>query len=230
MHDTTRSGPRQGSRLGPRPAGIALLAYVVGTVVAMANSGPGGDFEPAIVTTWTSEAHRWGAFGVGYLGCFAALGLLVFTLGSHHRVAGAAAEVYRSLGMIDAGLSMVGWWLSAGIAVALTEGGPDVRAGMSQPVVYSLSEMANLLAVCAPALCLGVMGWILAARGEQPRWLRVFGAVGGAGGVLAAFYFVIPLYLVWLVALGVWTLRSARPDREPVAGPGPEVYAAAPGS
>jgi hypothetical protein len=226
MQDSTRSGTR---RPGPRAAGIAVLAYAVGTFVAMGNAGPGGDFEDAGVTTWTSEAHRWGAFGVGYLGCFAALGLLVFTLGSHHRVTGPAAEVYRSLGVIGTGLAMVGWWLSAGIAVALTEGGPDVRAGMSQPVVYSLSEMANLLAVCAPALCLGVMGWILAARGEQPRWLRVLGAVGGTGGVLAAFYFVIPLYLIWLVALGVWTLRSARAEHEPVAGPSADVFAAAPG-
>ena len=226
MQDSTRPGTR---RPGPRAAGIAVLAYAVGTFVAMGNTGPGGDFEPASVTAWTGEAHRWGAFGVGYLGCFAALGLLVFTLGSHHRVRGPATEVYRSLGVIGAGIAMVGWWLSAGIAVALAEGGPDVRAGMSLPVVYSLSEMANLLAVCAPALCLGVMGWILATRGQQPRWLRVLGAVGGTGGVLAAFYFVIPLYVIWLIALGIWTLRSARPTPEPSVASSPEVYAAAPG-
>ncbi|MGN6574904.1 MAG: hypothetical protein ACTHKG_04395 [Nocardioides sp.] len=228
MHDSSKTALRPSTRLGPRAAGIALLAYVVATVAAMANTGPGGDFEPASVTAWTSEAHRWGAFGVGYLGCFAALGLLVFTLGSHHRVHGPTAEVYRSLGVIGAGIAMVGWWLSAGIAVALTEGGPDVRAGMSQPVVDSLSEMANLLAVCAPALCLGVMGWILADRGQQPRWLRILGAVGGTGGVLAAFYFVIPLYLVWLVVLGLWTVRSSRPAREASPVSGLEGHAAAP--
>lgn len=220
---------------GPRAAGIGLLVYTVGTFTAMANSGPGGDFEPAAITAWTAHEHRWAAFGNGYLGCFVALGLLVFTLGSTARVRGSAAEIYRSLGLVGTGLAMAGWWLSSGIIVALAEGGTAVQSGMSQPVLYSLSEVANLVAVCAPALCLGLMGWILAARGALPGWLRVLGVVGGAGGVLAAFYLPIPLYLVWLVSLGIWTLRSPRTAAPVVvqqaAGQtmGPGEYAAASG-
>jgi hypothetical protein len=92
MQDSTRSGTR---RSGPRAAGIAVLAYAVGTFVAMGNAGPGGDFEAAGVTAWTSEGHRWGAFGVGYLGCFAALGLLVLAADATGAASGRAIFARR---------------------------------------------------------------------------------------------------------------------------------------
>ena len=204
-----------------RTAGIGLVLYTVGSVVGFTQTGPGGDFEPGAVHRWMDASHRWTAFGVGYLGCFAAVGLLVFAVGAFRR-----NELCRTLAVLAAGIAVVGWFLSSGMAVAFQEGGATVRAGVPLPVVYTLSEVANLVMLCAPAFCLGVIGWVLAARGEQPRWLRILGAVGGTGGILAAFYFPIPLYLIWLVALGVWTARSDRSGQRIPAG----AYDAASGS
>ena len=198
-----------------RTAGAGLLVYTVGSVAAFTQTGPGGDYEPAFVRSWMAAGHRWEAFGVGYLGCFAALGLLVFALGTFRE----ERDPRRQLGVLAAGMAIVGWFLSSGMAVAFQEGGAAVRAGVPLPVVYTLSEVANLVLLCAPAFCLGVIGWILALRDEQPRWLRVLGAVGGTGGILAAFYFPIPLYLVWLLALGVWTVTHPAPVGQRVTKP-----------
>jgi hypothetical protein len=195
-----------------RAAGWGLLAYAVGTFVVMANAGPGGDYEPTKVAAFVAEGHKWAAFGVAYLGMFAAVGLLVFTLGAGSLL-GSGRELFRGLGIAATTSAVIGWFLSGGIAVAFAEGGHPVHVGVSGPVVYTLSEVANLVAVCAPAFCLGLMAWQLAVAGELPRWLRGFGAVAGLCGILAAFFFPLPIYLLWMLVLGGTLARGRRTAR-----------------
>jgi hypothetical protein len=193
-----------------RSAGIGLLLYVVALIAAFVNSGPGGDYEPAGVRAFMSSGHRPVAFAMFYVGAFAAIGLLVFAFGARDRLR-QHGEIFWALGIIATACSIAGWVLSSGLAVAFAEGGQSVRAGVPGPVLYTLSEVANLMLACAPAFCLGVMGLMLAWRGALPTWLKVFTVAGGVCGMLAAFYFPLPIYLIWLVALGIWVARSPQP-------------------
>jgi Na+/H+-dicarboxylate symporter len=84
------------------------------------------------------------------------------------------------------------------------------------PVFYTLTEIGNLLAVCGPALCLGVAALVLATRGPLPTWLRVFSVLAGVCGVLAPFYFTYFVYALWTLVAGItWTLgRSPQRVRD----------------
>jgi hypothetical protein len=202
----------------PRAAGIGLLVYAVGVVVEAVFAGPGGDYEPAGVASFVSAGNRPVAFATGYLGLFTALGLLAFAAGLRPRLR-RGGDTFWALGIIATACAVVGWVLSRGIAVAFAEGGHVVQHGVSGPVVYTLSEVANLTAACAPAFCLGVMAWQLAAEAGLPRWLRVFSRVAGVCGMLAAFYFPLPVYLLWMLVLGGWIVAKSRPARQRVAKP-----------
>ncbi|HET8604370.1 MAG TPA: hypothetical protein VFM09_10605 [Marmoricola sp.] len=193
-----------------RSAGIGLLAYVAGLVVTFASAGPGGAYEPLKVASFVSAGNRPLAFATAYVGWFSALGLLAFTAGLRPRLR-RHGDAFWALGIIATTCAVVGWVLSRGITVAFAEGGRTVQQGVSGPVVYTLSEIANLAAVCAPAFCLGAMAWQLASDAGLPRWLRVFSRVAGVCGILAAFYFPLPVYLLWLLVLGGWLVAQARP-------------------
>jgi len=200
-----------------RTAGVGLLVYVVGVLIEATFSGPGGDYEAAGVASFVSAGNRPLAFATGYVGLFTALGLLAFAAGLRPRLR-RGGDVFWALGIIATACALVGWVLSRGITVAFAEGGRVVQHGVSGPVVYTLSEIANLVALCAPAFCVGVMAWQLAAEGPLPRWLRVFSRVAGVCGMLAAFYFPLPVYLLWMLVLGGWIV-AARPARQRVAKP-----------
>jgi hypothetical protein len=202
----------------PGIAGIGLLVYGVGVIVEAVFSGPGGDYEPAGVASFVSAGNRPLAFAMGYVGWFSALGLLAFAAGLRARL-GRGGDMFWALGIIATACAIVGWVLSRGITVAFAEGGHVVQHGVSGPVVYTLSEIANLVAVCAPAFCLGVMAWVLAAEAGLPGWLRVFSRVAGVCGMLAAFYFPLPVYLVWMLVLGGWIVAKSRPARQRAAKP-----------
>lgn len=202
----------------PRAAGIGLIVYAVGVVIEAVFSGPGGDYEPAGVASFVSAGNRPLAFATGYLGLFTALGLLAFAAGLRPRLR-RGGDMFWALGIIATASAVVGWVLSRGITVAFAEGGQVVQHGVSGPVVYTLSEVANLTAACAPALCLGVMAWQLAGEAALPRWLRMFSRVAGVCGMLAAFYFPLPVYLLWMLVLGGWIVAKSRPARQRVAKP-----------
>jgi hypothetical protein len=202
----------------PRTAGIGLLVYAVGVLIEAIFSGPGGDYEAAGVASFVSAGNRPLAFAMGYVGWFSALGLLAFAAGLRPRLA-RGGDTFWALGIIGTACAVVGWVLSRGITVAFAEGGHVVQHGVSGPVVYALSEIANLVAVCAPAFCLGVMAWVLAAEAGLPGWLRVFSRVAGVCGMLAAFYFPLPVYLMWMLVLGGGMVAKSRPVRQRVAKP-----------
>ena len=125
-------------------------------------------------------------------------------------------ELAWGLGVAAAATGVVGWFISGGVAVAMAEGGAGVRAGVTAPTVYALTEVGNLVAWCAPALLVGIVA-ILLSGPSLPRWLRVFSVVAGVCGILAPFYFTFFIYLLWTLVLGVTLVahraRAAAPPQ-----------------
>lgn len=186
----------------PRSAGIGLLVYAVGTTVGFAGAGgPGGDYEPDVVAGYVDPSHYATSIGFWYLGALAALGLLVFGHGLR-RLGGVVGETAWGLSVAGAAISVVGAFVGGGLVTALAEGGDAVRQGVPHPVVYTISEIGNLLALCGPGFFTGVVAILLAARAGLPRWLAVLSVVAGICGILLPFYFTIPVYLVWALVFG----------------------------
>lgn len=205
----------------PRSAGIALGVYGLGTAIAFGASGsPGGNYSNSGVIDYISFHHFWLATGLWYLGALSALALLVVANGL--RPYPGVGHLLAGLATIGAALSVAGAFVSGGLAVAMAEGGPAVRHGIPHPVVYTITEIGNLLAVCAPALCVGVAALILAARtAALPRWLRAFTLVAGICGILAPFYFTYFVFLLWTLVAA--TAIAARRTPTPTPQPAPSL-------
>jgi len=193
-----------------RAAGLGLLTYALATVVAfMASGAPGGSYSDSAVQNYLASGHWVTAFAFSYLGAFGALGLLFF--GSRYRAAlGPAGELLWGLTLAGATASVVGWFLDAGVAVSMAEGGRAVQSGVPHPVIYTLTETGNLLAVCAPALFLGVGAILMAMRSPQPTWLRVFSVLAGVCGILAPLFFTYGLYVLWTLVFSAWLIAGGR--------------------
>jgi hypothetical protein len=196
-----------------RTAGLGLLAYGIGTPVAfMSIDAPGGDYEDAIVTSYTASSHWVPAFALAYLGAFAALGLLVFAARMRTALR-SGGDLFWGLTVAGTAAAVVGWFLLGGIAVVYAEGGAELAA-LPHPVVYALGELGVLVTVCASSFLAGSAALVYAARASLPTAIRIAATVAGICGLLAAFYF--PLFLFWLalIAFGVGTLvtgaRAAR--------------------
>jgi hypothetical protein len=186
----------------PRSAGIGLLVYAVGTTAGFVGAGgPGGSYEPDIIAGYLDPGHYATSIGFWYLGALAALGLLAFGHGMR-RLGGAVGETAWGLSVAGAAISVVGAFVGGGLVVALAEGGTAVQQGVPHPVVYTISEIGNLLSLCGPAFFVGALAIVLAARASLPRWLAVFSVVAGLCGILLPFYFTIPVYLVWTLVFG----------------------------
>lgn len=200
-----------------RFAGIGLAVYGLGTAIAFTGSGsPGGDYRLSMVTDYTAPGHLITAFALWYIGALAALGLVVFAAGI--RRLAEVGPVLAGLAVMGAAVSLTGSFVSGGLEVAMAEGGPAVRGGVPTPVVYTITEIGNLLAVCAPALCIGVAALVLAARGRLPRWMRVFSVIAGVCGILAPLFFTYFVFVLWTVIAGITLARSSRQSdhtREP---------------
>jgi hypothetical protein len=186
-----------------RGAGTALLVYGIGTTVEyLGAGGPGGDFEPTTIAGYTAPSHYPVAVALWYLGAFAALALIPFAR-ELRKVGGWLGDTLWAMGNAAACTSVVGAFLGGGLVTALWEGGTEVQRGLPQPVVYTLSEVANLMALCGPAFFVGAAAILLGVRGPLPTWLRVFSVVAGLCGILLPFYFTIPVYLLWVLVLGI---------------------------
>lgn len=192
-----------------RTAGIALLVYALATFVANSFIGaPGGEYEPKVVTDFLASGHYVPTFALAYLGCLGALALLPFVLGMRAEL-GRTGELAWGLGIAAATTGVIGWFVSGGVDVAMAEGGSSVRGGVTHPVVYTLTEIGNLVSWCAPALFMGVVAILLSRVTSLPRWLRIFSVVAGVCGILAPFFFTFFIYLLWTLVVGV-TLVSQR--------------------
>jgi hypothetical protein len=196
----------------PRHAGIGLLVYGIGTTLAFAASGsPGGDYARSMVSSYVDPSHFIAAFAVWYFGALCAVaGLVAVAIGV--RALPVVGPAISALATIGAAVSLTGAFVSGGLDVAMAEGGTAVRSGVAAPEAYTFTEIGNLLAVCAPALCLGIAALLLAARTPVPSWLRVFSVVGGVCGILAPLFFTYFVYVLWTLAAGtVLVRRSATP-------------------
>jgi hypothetical protein len=198
-----------------RTAGIALLVYALGTAVAFFASGaPGGGYSDHVVATYISAGHFTAAAALWYLGALSALALLVVATGL--RRLGHVGGLLSGLAITGTAMSVTGAFVSGGVAVAMAEGGAPVRAGVPHPVVYTLTEIGNLLAVCGPALCIGVAAVIVAARTPLPAWQRTILLIGGISGILAPLFFTYFLFMICVIISGVAAalkrprVRSAR--------------------
>ena len=196
-----------------RAAGVALSTYGVATFLAFSNNAPGGDYQDSAVTGFISATHMWTAFALAYLGIAGALAVLVF--GSRMRREG--GDLVWGLAVAGTATSLVGWFLTGGLATAMAEGGAPVRDAIAHPVVYTISEIGNLLAVCSPALCVGVIAIVLAVRTPMPAWLRAFSVVAGVCGILAPFFFTYLVFVLWTLVAGVAFAASRQPASAPAA-------------
>ncbi len=194
-----------------RTAGFALLLYGVATFVATALIGaPGGQYEPAKVTAFVDSGHFALAFAAAYVGCLGAVAVLPFVLGIRSEL-GSRGDLAWGLGVAAATTGVVGWFISAGVDVAMAEGGTVVPAGVPHPVVYTITEIGNLVSWCAPALFVGIVAILLSRVPTLPRWLRIFSVVAGVCGILAPLFFTFFLYLVWVLVLGAVLATKSTP-------------------
>ena len=94
-----------------------------------------------------------------------------------------------------------------------------MQTGITHPAVYVLTETGNLMAVCAPALLVGVAAIVLARRAALPGWLRVASLVAGICGILAPLFFTYFVFVLWTLVFGGWVAlgrhRSGAKDLEP---------------
>ena len=184
----------------PRSAGIGLLVYALATFVAFLFSGaPGGDYSDAEVVGYIAPSHAAPAFVVWYIAALGALALVLFGAGLR-RVPGIGPSL-SALAAVGAAVSLSGSLLVGGVAVGMLEGGSAVREQTPHTVVYLLTEIGDLAAVCGPALCVGVIAIVLAMRTRMPAWLRVVAVIGGVCGILAPFYFTYFLYVIAAIAM-----------------------------
>ncbi len=185
-----------------RAAGLGLLAYGIGTPIALiASAPPGGEYSEAAVVTFLSSGHAAPAIGAAYLGAVAAIGLLVFASRMRREVS-SGSHLVSGLATAATAAAVIGWFLVGGMAVAFAEGG-QAAASTPHQVVYLISEMSMLVAVYASAFCVGALALVLARHADLPRWLRTATYVGGVCGLLGAFYFPILLFWLWAVIVGL---------------------------
>ena len=202
-----------------RAAGLGLVAYGLGTAVAFMSTGsPGGSYEESKVVAYMDSGHWPVAALLGYLGAFAAVGLLVFANRMRHEL-GARGDLFWALCVAASASAVVGWFLIAGISVAFGEGGSALGA-IPHPVVYLVSEMSNLVTVCGSAFFVGTAAIVLASKAALPTALRVTTYVAGVCGILAAFFFPLFLFWLWAIVFGAWTALS---DRDAARAPQPQL-------
>jgi hypothetical protein len=208
--------PTSGPTTSRRTAGLGLLAYGIATPAAfMAIGSPGGDYDDHTVATYMSGGHWVTAFVLAYLGAFASLGLLVFARRMRHEV-GSAGDLLWGLLAAGTGVAVAGWFMVGGISVAMAEGG-SALATLPHPVVYLISEIANLVAVCASAFLIGVAALVLGARSALPAPLRVFSSVAGVCGILGPVFFPLFLFWLWAIVAGIWAIASGSRAAIPAA-------------
>jgi len=186
----------------PRTAGVGLVVYLLATFVAFMFSGaPGGDYSDAKIVDYIAPSHATTAFIIWYVAALGALALVVFGTGLR-RIPG-IGQPLSALATVGAALSVAGSFLAGGVAVGMVEGGTTVQQDTPHSAVYLLTEIGNLLTVCGPALCVGVIVIVLAVRTRMPVWVRVVALVGGVCGILAPFFITYLIYVVAALVLSV---------------------------
>ena len=207
----------------PRRAGGALLVYGLGVTAAFfALGAPGGDYDASDIASYVARGHWPAAFALAYLSALCSLGLMVFGQSMRRSLDETVGDLIWGLCLAGTAVSVVGSFLVAGIDVSMAEGGTQVQTGVSQPVIYTLSEVGNLVAVCGPAFFAGVVAIVLAVVGRFPAWWRVFAVVAGLCGILAPFFFTYFVFVLWTIVTGV-VLLARRTPAPAAAAPAPSL-------
>jgi hypothetical protein len=213
-HGESKNQQEEVMEISRRTAGLGLLVYGIGTPVAFMSIGsPGGDYDDGVVTTYMSSGHSVPAFALAYLGAFAALGVLPFAARMRTELR-SGGDVFWGLAVAGTAAATVGWFLIGGVAVVFAEGG-SALASLPHPVVYALSELGILVAVCASAFLVGSAALLSATRATLPAALRVTSVVGGICGLLAAFFFPVFLFWIWAIGFGLWVAATAARESRP---------------
>ncbi|HET7761196.1 MAG TPA: hypothetical protein VFL46_02480 [Phycicoccus sp.] len=198
-----------------RTAGLALGGYALATLVAFTGAGvPGGDYEPGKLTGFLTGGHL-APVVLGWLGAAAAVALLPVGRYLREALGGVPGGLAHDLSVVATSAGVVGWTASTGLTIAVVEGGPHVATGLPLPVAYAVGEVANLLAVCAPAFGLGALALLVARSHSVPAWVRGVSLLGAVGGLTAPLFFTYFVFLVWALVLGGWL--ALRPAPSPVA-------------
>ena len=207
----------------PRRAGVALLVYGLGVTVAFMSLGaPGGDYDPGNIASFVSRGHWPTAFVLAYVSALCSIGLLVFGQSLRTALGEAVGDLVAGLCLAGTAVSVVGAFLVGGSDVAMAEGGTFVQTVCAQPLLYTLSEVGNLVTVCGPGFFAVVVAIVLAAVGRLPVWLRAFSVVAGLCGILAPFFFTYFVFVLWTIATGL-TLLARRPSQAAATEPAPSL-------
>jgi hypothetical protein len=202
----------------PRSAGLGLLAFLAGIVAWSFAGTMGGNFHETEVQAFIEGHHRNLDFALYTVGALASIGLLVFGWAVRDRF-DRVGELVWGLSIAGTATAVSGLFLLGGFQVAMAEGGRQAQE-VPQSVAYTIGTIGHLFAGPAPALFLGVIALLLAARAEMPGWLRVFTVLAGVCGITAALYFTAAVYLLWVLVFGIWVVARRQPSVRPAGDSG----------
>ncbi|MDN4476139.1 hypothetical protein QQX09_09770 [Demequina sp. SYSU T00192] len=190
-----------------RSAGLALIFYGIATLAAAALAGtPGGDYDETALRGFVGSGHAaslaWAAVGIA-----GALALLHAVRGLS--VGRDAHDPVWGLGIAAVAVGVAGWFIAAGLPVTFLEAGDHVTSAIPLPVVQAIGEIGVLVSLCGPALLMGAVALLVAARRDLPRWVRVAAVVGGLCGITAPLFLTAFVYLLWAVVMGTWMATRA---------------------
>lgn len=201
----------------PRSAGLGLLVFLAGIVTWSLAGTMGGTFHESEVADFIAGHHRNLDFALYTIGAVSSVGLGVFGWALRDRL-GRIGELVWGLSVAGTATEVSGLFLLGGFQVAMSEGGEQAQA-VPQSVAYTIGTIGHLVSGPAPAILVGVIALLLAARAEMPGWLRVFTVPAGLCAITAALYFTAGVYLIWLLVFGVWAVAHRQPSVATVERP-----------
>lgn len=200
----------------PRSAGIGLLVFLAGIVAWSFAGTMGGTFHESEVAAFIAGTHRNLDFLLYTVGALSSIGLLVFGWAVRDRF-GRIGELVWGLSVAGTATAVSGLFALGGFQVAMAEGGEQAQA-IPPSVAYTFGTIGHVFAGPGPALFIGVIALILAAKAELPAWLRVFTVLAGISAITAALYFTAAVYLLWLLVFGSWAVARPQPSTHRESG------------
>lgn len=203
-----------------RVAGIALLVGWFGATIAFLSSGsPGGTYSPGDAAAYTDPGGYLGPIASWTAAALAMLALPFFGY-ALRGIGGWAGEIIWGLSIAATAAGVTGAYFAGGFVVSLAEsGGTTIHDATPGTLVYTFSEMGNLLAATAPSFLLGAAGLVLAWKGGLPIWLRVITVIGGLCAMAEPWYFPIPGVIIWVLCFAGWAIARGSRRRQPVIEP-----------
>lgn len=194
----------------PRSAGIGLLVFLAGIVTWSFAGTMGGTFHASEVEAFIAGHHRNLDFVLYTVGALCSVGLLVFGWSVRDRL-GRTGELVWGLSIAGTATAVCGLFALGGFQVAMAEGGDEAQE-VPASVAYTFGTIGHVFAGPGPALFVGVIALVLAAKAHLPGWLRVFTALAGVCAITAALYFTAAVYLLWLLVFGIWAAARRQPS------------------